>query len=680
MGIGSGRVALWCPLGQDASQPFGQDAGSTPAAIATLTGWWDASGLDGVRTGSGIQPTSWNTAFVSVTDRSSTGLPLLSYSSNGSVSPVIVPRLDGLLGGAGLTVSATGATCPDLHPDLGFLIPRDVFPNNGTWTFYLVWSRPNWRQNSGKDSDPITLLSIHGAPVLQADGANGQNRLNLLSTGQSLTLATSLSRRHTHSIVLRYDNQQRFDVWLDSTKVINGASLTIPTGSGPNLLLHDGSARGSAQCWFHEAASWSNALGDNDIATLLAFASRWKRGPRRGVLLVLNGQSNAINYALQDGAAKLLAQGAAWYTGALAYNVLATTGNPSSYTMQSGHGIYLAVNRTYPGSFLNDPGDGSDPSTWQLGQDGNAVAQAIGQLSTEDRQDVCALVWPWNESDSLRNYQEKATFAAAARRFLSLERAMLAAVPTQLPLVWWNAIPYGSAGGIQMHREVVAEAAAEQAQNVWVANPQTSDSNARGSSWDSATGIAVGGDSAHRDSLDNQRFARLAAPVVARALMSAGRADTITAIPPGIPLHGGPIISHAYKASATTVILTIQHDSGTDLKVPLRAASGAGFAVMDGGTPGYPGPVVPASACSRLDPTHLQLTLAQALTSISSDCKLYYPYGSASIGRGSAVTDNYSELAKPAGWDIATDLGSAWSLNFPLAATAAPISLSDTAQ
>lgn len=652
--------------------------GSLAALAPGLSGWWDASAWANMLAPTGQPLGGWNDAVGSISDRSGCATPLAPFSHSASAGPPsATPRLGGLLGGVGRVAGGSGTLTPALDSDLGFQLPSLTFSPTSAWTRLLVWSRPNSRQNSGKDSSPSTLITSGSQPLLQMDSGPNEGALTVLSTSTPTTFSNVIERRHTHSALLRNVPGRGLDIWLDENKL--GFSLSnaaLPVVAQPAILLHDGTPSGSAQSWFHEAATWERALADSEITAVLAYLARWPLGPRRGIMLVFDGQSNAINYALNDGAATALASGIGWYLGALSWNIVATTGSATSYTMESGHGIYPAVGGTYPGSFLDDPNDGSDPSTWSLGTDGQAVATALASLASWDQADIGAFVWPWNETDSLRSYSEKPTFSAAARRFLALERRLVARSAGSLPLIWWNGIPYGSPGGIQMHREVVAEMAGDLTQNVIVGNPQTSDSNPRGSAWDPLSGGWTGGDVAHRDAPDNVRFAMLAAPIAARAILSSGFADVFKSIPSDLPAIGGPRIVHAYLQSDITVILTIEHDAGSDLKLPLQASLGQGFAVVNGGSPDNPGAIAFPSSCTRLDPTHLILSFEAPLGAAAAQYALYYPYGPNQIGRGNAVTDNYSDLSPPAGWDIAGDLGVSWKLDFPLAATSSPIILS----
>jgi hypothetical protein len=135
----------------------------------------------------------------------------------------------------------------------------------------------------------------------------------------------------------------------------------------------------------------------------------------------------------------------------------------------------------------------------------------------------------------------------------------------------------------------------------------------------------------------------------------------------------GPEITDAVL-SGTDLTVTVTHDGGNDLVVPLLAAQGVGFSLMDGGTTASPGNIIQAISCARVDSTHLLVTLASPPVSAHTQCRLLYPWAGeywavqpdTEIGRGCAVTDNFSTIAKPVGYDINAALGNGWAANMPL--------------
>ena len=453
--------------------------------------------------------------------------------------------------------------------------------------------------------------------------------------------------------------------------------------------MHEMDLQGAAQLWFHEMATWERALDAADLTTLVACGGRWVLGARKGSSLLIMGQSNS-SYFVASGGAQLMANGLAWYWGALAGNIVfqpsGTYLNPARYTQVNGHPI---SNSTAPlfspgvgnGTFLTNPGDGSSPSTWALGPDGLATeAFLIGSSAipaAADLADIAAIVWPWTEQDSTAPYSQKALYSGTVVQLAALTRGMLGRTATQLPLLMWNALPYETDAGVQMVRESVADIAATPSQNLRIFVAQTADSIPLSATYDAASGTWTGGDPAHRDETDEVAFGLRGAHVAARAALAASFGDTLISIPLGMPL-AGPFITHAYQRSGTEIVITLTHDSGTDILVPLQAVNGAGWAVMDGGSVASPGPIITATAANRIDTTHLLVTLASTPANSTSECQIFYPYGSTQIGRGDAVTDNFSTLGWPAGWDMAGDLGQAWAIDFPVQATTYGFALSST--
>jgi hypothetical protein len=303
--------------------------------------------------------------------------------------------------------------------------------------------------------------------------------LTLFPTGVSVVLSSSMTRRHTHAIILRNTPGVGVDAWLDGVQVASAVPNPLAPGvTGQVVLMHEMDSQGAAQLWLHEMATWERALDTADMATLIACGGRWVLGPRRGVQLLIMGQSNS-SYFVASGGAQLMANGLAWYLGALAGNIIfqpsGTYLNPARYTQVNGHPISNSTAPLFPpgagnGTFLTNPGDGSEPSTWALGPDGLATEAYLTGASAiptaRDLTDIAAIVWPWTEQDSTAPYAQKALYTGTVEQLATLTQGMLGRTAAELPLLMWNAIPYETDAGVQMVRESVADIAAMPGQNL----------------------------------------------------------------------------------------------------------------------------------------------------------------------------------------------------------------------
>ena len=80
-----------------------------------------------------------------------------------------------------------------------------------------------------------------------------------------------------------------------------------------------------------------------------------------------------------------------------------------------------AASDSFNGSSLTDPNDGSDPSTWAVGQDGTTAAVYVMALPAAELADVAAIFGPgWRATEE--ELSEKATFFGAMKRYLAIMR------------------------------------------------------------------------------------------------------------------------------------------------------------------------------------------------------------------------------------------------------------------
>jgi hypothetical protein len=397
------------------------------------------------------------------------------------------------------------------------------------------------------------------------------------------------------------------------------------------------------------------------------------------------GQSNAGYAETQDGALLAMAQAVSFYLHGSGIPAVLTSwvNQGQAGTEVSGIGVMEIVTPSlYNGAFLaNSAGASFSAATAAvaaLGTCGTGYSDYAATLSETQLGQVNALVSYWGENDSLEySPADKAVYKAALANLLAQVRATLSKTAAELPMFFFGP-PYGLLPNYITYpptlREVRAELDADPAQNFhWVVR-QTYDTISRNESWNASTGVASGGntDGGHRSATDNVVLFKRAALPAARAILLANGLSSAL-IPASLGLGIGPAISGA-ALIGTALTITVTHDGGNDLVVPLLAARGVGFSLMDGGNTTSPGNIIQAISCSRVDSTHLLVTLASAPVNPHTQCRLLYPWAGeywavqpdTEIGRGCAVTDNFSTVAKPTGFDINATLGAGWAADMPL--------------
>lgn len=698
--------------------------GTPLTSVTGLAGWWDASSWadassgtvkQNMRTIGGAALFYPNNPVTGVIDKGSGG----HLMTVGGDSPIYRPKLVASSGGIGdPTNYARYQTLywPAMAEDISLSVtPGQDFGSATDWTIMLVWSRPQIRQTrTGQTIDGtgltgnVTLLTIGSVPVLTMGGAGaGADVLHLFPTGANTALISTLARHHTHTLLLVNDHTVGVKAVLDGVTVATAVSAAAmgSTNIGTMLFMDEpGTANGSAQLWFHEAAYWTRALGSTDLTNVDAvLTGRYPaplRGARKGLILVLDGQRNAQNlvnagYADAD---PIIASGISYQMGIIAVSLMSTDRAQNFTSHEVAGGLGMADPTDTQGFLSNNYGTcnvvGCDPSVFPAGASDTAIQTDINARSASDKAEIAGIIWYWSENDSANwlyseEYPTLHKYSAVVLRQLALERGYITAVQSSASAVntpvLMVAVPYGDPhNGAPMVRQAYSDVAIAGPNN-FSTYEQTFDTVGSLDTCCTSTGQwTMAGDLGQRSVGDHIKLAKRLTFAMSQRLMAAGRCEWYCSMGIGAMLGQGPRITNAARDTINPAIvhLAIAQDGGTDITVGPTASLCHGFNVTQGTPPantellcnkwttgGGNGSAV------RVDATHVDVTFPSTVAGFSA---LEYPHPGIEstaypgIGRNNAITDNYSAVA-PVNWNPA-EIG--WTgMDFPIQMPTAPSTL-----
>ena len=183
----------------------GTFTGPYPNAIAGMSGWWDAGHIRrlagcrrALRCRRGIAQRRCQRRRQVRQRQPARGIPRhRQHAAAGDATPERSARRRRAQHRGSAGDAAGGYYLPQWIPIRGSGSRRPISVPASGWTWYLVWSRPNWRQGSVRAR--LRLLIAGGTAVLQADGVRGAGDRLMLFSGSRHARADIIARAAAHA-------------------------------------------------------------------------------------------------------------------------------------------------------------------------------------------------------------------------------------------------------------------------------------------------------------------------------------------------------------------------------------------------------------------------------------------------------------------------------------------------